>query len=421
MKKAQNKLVIDSNSLLLYLILALLAAYVVLRGSFGSFYSQANTTTMQYTAGGSGHGIIAIFLSCSALMFIFILSVSVYNRTRHYFTSNQRICIALIMLTSICWIFIDLFTASVRELLGQSTSCFIYLIAFGAYIGADKQMWNKLKVPVFLLSVALIPLSFIYILSFISTYTGRIGNSPQIIYLSTGFWPLAISSLCYQYEKKGYLFILQVLQILALLVSIIFGTRGWVVQSALLMLVYYSRSHQGKRRRKSIIGTIALLLLVILAVWFILSNFFPSYWNVLLARLNSDTRSWQYQDIFSQTSFWNFLIGQGTFATYVSTLYGDYKFIDNVFLYLLFHYGFLMTISYLVFLISPIVKSRKWCVSSLDKMPAFVLFMWVLANAGLSIYNAPMIDVKTFLIVVLVGRSYRNIFEGKQKGGKTIL
>ena len=84
----------------------------------------------------------------------------------------------------------------------------------------------------------------------------------------------------------------------------------------------------------------------------------------------------------------------------------NYKYIDNQYLYALFHYGALLTLPWLCFWLIALLKRKESSVRiDGERSSMFIVIMWLMALGGLSVYNAVTINPQNFVVALIAGRS----------------
>lgn len=346
---------------------------------------------------------LTVGLDLAALLFIIILVWRIYIRNAKKFSNffNFNLIIFLFVITA--WTFISFMQVGVHDTLYRSSNPLVYLTVLAIIIGFDSNMWAKLSKISFLLAVLNISLAYFYYFNLTMIYSGALlGNSPVMTYFVAGFWLTAVSLVGYEDKsrKKSALIYTQI--VLLLILSIIVNSRGWMFQSIILMLL--AAFHIG--RTKGIIRFIKAFLtitLIGLVAYYILDNYYLDYLITLIDKFGKDTRSFQYIEVFSQIPAYQFIIGGGIDAKYHSSLYGEYSYIDNQYIFILFHYGILMLLPYIYFYLYSILSVWK-AKFVINKSGMFIVIMWLLALGGLSVYNWVIIDIKNFILPIVAGR-----------------
>jgi hypothetical protein len=184
--------------------------------------------------------------------------------------------------------------------------------------------------------------------------------------------------------------------------AVLIRARSWLIQSViLLLLTIFSKTN--KNEYGTFLKRLLLMCLIVCVFLLIVYIAFPQYVTAILDKGLSDTRSSQYWELLRSMDFSTWIFGKGLNATYTSSLYGDYQYIDNQFFNITFHYGVFMSL--LVFLPSiyafiKIFRSK----SKINKIFSLgLIFMWIASLNGLSIYNTINLDVKNIIMFYLVG------------------
>lgn len=394
-------------NVMLSISILLLIVFLIDRGSFGYYYTLPDSLTLRYHP-GHGSGLFFVAVTCLALAFIMAALFMIPKKSLKCLSGFQTINLSFLLLIAAIWSLITILIYGPKALLTQTTSSFVFMLAFAVFLGTNDKVWKLVGDWSFIISLFAIPLALFYVVSFSDASGLRISNSPQIIYLSTGFWPLAISALCFR-QKRFKRFVTPILLIMALMTAIIYVSRSWIIQCMLLIVFYAYKRLRDANRKVNLVKIIIFTFLLICFSAVVIKTWFTPYYDLLFERLLDDTRTWQYSSLFSQYGFFDFLIGKGLFASYITTVYGEYKYIDNTFIFTMFRYGMFFMLSYLFLILGPVFRLlRRKSLSYIHKMPAAILFLWFLALVGVSVYNAQMIDIKCLFIFILIGRCYRN-------------
>lgn len=159
-----------------------------------------------------------------------------------------------------------------------------------------------------------------------------IGWCPARDYLAIGMSFLWVSIAV---GGKSSLYFKQIgLCLFACVLSLLLTTRSWLIQPLLAMLMLTLTSPVEFRFKRTF--TVALIFISALLM---ISFFIPSVVEVFEARIGEDTRSGQYEVFFDQVDPESLVVGNGITAGYS---YGDdsnYRWFDNQFLYLAYHFG----------------------------------------------------------------------------------
>lgn len=388
------------------LAIGLFLVLMIYQAGLGSFSYMPGSNSVEYKYGGSDISSFSMYIAFA------ILVIMGFNRSPIYF-KKTKFASALLILLSIIMAFYfasDVVEFGLNRNLAQSTGPIVFFILWGLYLGQESDIWDLTIDVSRILGPTLLIISLLVSLFFVGQYGGHIGNSPQIMLLGNGFWPLAIAMLGNDKKDTKFtkFFLLAALGC-ALVTAFLYGTRSWIIQCILLLILYLFKDSNGKVLN---LGNILLGGVLLYVVFNTSISNFTENWDYLSGRMANDTRSFQYQEIFNQFSFTDLFFGQGTYGTYQSSLYGDYKYIDNTLIYTWFHWGFVSMLCLAGILLYPPIKiilSKRYTKGA--KMRAAILVLWFLALNGLSVYNTMTLDLRNALIVLALGNSYREIYQ----------
>jgi hypothetical protein len=198
-------------------------------------------------------------------------------------------------------------------------------------------------------------------------------------------------------------------------VAIVSQSRSWTLLTLLLGVAWTCLriAHQGWLK--------SAFLLALLSVGGVLAiNRFTSHMSdsdsavgKLADRLGDDTRSGQYVDFFADVKPAELLVGRGPKGTWYWTDVGDYQFIDNGYLWMLFLGGVPLLLAYFVLQVLPAIPLLRHVVVYLrqgeasDAACICMLIFWGLALGGLSTFNGPALALPSFLVALWAGRCHR--------------
>ena len=295
-----------------------------------------------------------------------------------------------------------------------------YLLLLGFWVGMEESVFDTVK-------TAFFPLALLYAAAFIAEFVdsySRFGwviyqNSSLMSYFSNMFWLAAAAVYVRVSEKKtigwGYLF-----PLFLFIAAFILRSRSWIIQSVLFLLLTAAEAGKNRKTEKGSRPIRSILIAVVLmaVAVFILTRYFDAFVESVLNKGTTDSRTFQYEEMFAQTPRYKWIFGQGMTATYTSALYGEYAFIDNETLYLSFHYGVIFAVLYFAPYIGALFKAIK----ARKELPAFLfgfgmMVLWLCSINGLSVYNRILLDTKSFLMPLLAGRLYYTAKEALRKKG----
>lgn len=235
-------------------------------------------------------------------------------------------------------------------------------------------------------------------LDFMRSFPGmRMADGKIIEYFLSALFLLGIWSIKGRNSKLHHL-IIYICAFVLIFCSIIITSRGWMLQSFLLLIFCYISFSE--RIISSRLTRICLLLSVFIVMYIMAQHFLGDQIRFIISRFSKDTRSGQLMEFFSQVPLSKLAVGQGMNASYSFAGQSSYKYIDNQFLFFMFRYGVIPLVLYLLpFACSLFGKScRNKAASWLSQK--FVIIMWLLAMGGLSVYFTLRIDISGFFILI---------------------
>lgn len=344
-------------------------------------------------------------LNLAALLCVILLAWRIYSKNAKKFSSFFNCNLITILFAITGWAFISLMQVGVKNTFYMSSNPLVYLTVLGIIIGFDRNMWAKLIKLAYPFALLNVVLAYYHFFSFTSMYSGALpgGNSPVMTYFITGFWLTAVSVVGYEDNKRIKSVLIYAVILLLIVLSVVMYSRGWMFQSVILMVV--AAFNMG--RKKGIIRlfkTSFIVILIGLVAYYILENYYINYLISFINKFGTNTRSFQYVEIFRQTSIYQFIFGGGMNARYYLDFYGEYSYIDNQYIFTLFRYGIFMLIPYMYLYVSPAFSLWKTKLEINKKSGLFIVVMWLLALGGLSVYNGIIIDIKNVIIPMVAGR-----------------
>ena len=336
------------------------------------------------------------------LAFFTIVFVLLINSFRNLSNSLYSLVLLMFCVVHTLLAMLDL---GVATGLYSSNLPLYYLLVFGFFAGKKEELWLTVK-------KAILPFTLIYLVAFFYEFAfsyinyGWViyQNSSVMVYFSNAFWLVATYIYTRISENKTKLLI-YLFPVVLLIGAVIIRSRSWVIQSILLLVItVIGAVFSGKKRSNRFISSFVLIAVLLGIAALVLYGYFGEFVDSVLDKGTTDTRSFQYEEIFSQTPFYKWIFGQGMTATYHSSIYGDYSFIDNEFVYLSFHYGAIFATLYFVPYIVAFVKNLK----ARKSIPAFlfsfgIILLWLTSVNGLSVFNRIFLDVKSFVMPFLAG------------------
>ena len=385
----------------LYIILVLFGILLLYQAAFGSFEYVPGSERVEYQYGGSDISSFSMYIAFALFV------ISGFKSYMNYGKKYGGLVFVLFILSAIMMSFFiyDMIEYGLHKQLAQSTGPIVFFILWGLFFSQNEDVWDSALKIARIIGPFLIIASVGVSVFFANVYGGHLGNSPQIMLLGNGFWPLAIGMLGNEKQDNSIMKVFFIFCVgCALTTALLYGTRSWAVQCFLLLGLYLFKESKGKIIN---IPTIVLATITGILVISLVENSFSENWDYLSGRMGDNTRSFQYEEIFSQFGFGDLFFGRGTFGTYRSSLYGQYMYIDNTMVYTWFHWGFIAMLCLIYILLYPffkIILSNK--ASRYDKVRVTILLLWFLSLNGLSVYNTMTLDIRNTFIVILLGKEY---------------
>jgi hypothetical protein len=389
-----------NHRLALALIFSCFTYYVCVRGFVGNYYIPKGTLNVYFQIGGNTLSTIILYIG---FVISVMLGISEYKKEYH----QKFILLPVVMFIPIfIWSITDLFNGhTLRSLLGITTiNPLTFFMLSAAYIGMNPSAWKMVISVCKTLSIVFVAMSVITTIIFYTTYGAvYIANSPQIIFLSIGFLPLAVRVLLSE-KTSNMLNIL--LLVVAFFCATFYNSRGWVIQIGLLIICYFFiRNKRYSSIKKA--GLIMVGLVVLLVAFTAIMRVIPDRVASLMEKFDTgfDSRAWQYDELLSQYTFSDLLFGKGSFATYNTDVYGTFMYFDNAFVNIAMKYGIFVSALFLIILLQTPLKLLLFQkITAKDKYPAIIILLFFAAIMGLSVYFVVSVDLKFFIISILLGR-----------------
>lgn len=377
------------NNIIYYLPLILFVLIWIVRGFSGHYVPVAyNSDIMDYEAEGSVisnllYGLVFIVFICysfaakfksNGLNFIFITSIiigilyfaeGIIVHDEHFFPLSRAALNPLYLL--------------------------IFPTAFVAY---DKRGVESLLKIIICISLLFVVLG-IYV--FITDVNGVIvrGHTPILQFRTGAFWGFVFyMSFKPQISKIDYVILLLGL-IWCTLISFIIASRSWCIQGILSLLILHFIAFKTDNTKK--LSFFAIGLFCICVVPNLYDLFFDSVWyDMFINKLEQDTRSMQYVEVFKQMPLSYFIFGNGFSTSWIQDSV-EYRYIDNQTIMFLYRYGLLPTITYYIFILTPVVRILMKHEKANYRNLIFI-FMWVMAINGLAVFNTLNWDWSNYLV-----------------------
>ena len=337
------------------------------------------------------------FITLAITMLVLISTLALSFGSMHRNNTGTIIMLSAFSLIvgTVIWTFITVRDVGFVDLIYTSIPPYVYLTALALYIGMDRDVFASFIKHAPIIGCISIILGLVYNVQFLLQHAGSVlGNSAAMVYFVQGILLMSIYSFCA--EKPSRLVVYAAIGLCGLS-AMLLNSRSWMLQSA-IWLVAFVWFTGGKAGFVRFLKIVALLAVTVAVVYIVVQIFFPHIIETLLKKMEMDTRSQQYIDLFAQTEWYQFIFGAGYDFTYDSVLNGDnYRFIDNAYLLMLIRYGVIVAVPYTMIFLVPVLVSRF----SKESVP---LVMWLAALGGLSVFCVTTIDIKSIVISICAGR-----------------
>lgn len=355
-----------------------------------------NEKYAMYFERGDTSSPIFILLIHSALLIVFIAGVREICKNKKYFIYG------FLLFLTISFYFAKTFLEDgVYSALTSPTTPIVYLLSLAFFVGMDDKIWNAVRKCLPVLIVAYICLLIYSYMSLLNRYGAVVvGNSSLIFYYVALFWCSIIYLTDRIIRKEDIGLFQQLLIAFNIVFAVIINSRSWILQSCLVAIVIYLFGTT-KHNIRTKFFRLSLLLITGLLVLQLLDNYFSTYLTFLSNKLGSDSRSHQYIEIASASSFWGWIFGNGAKAMYYDSAQGFIANIDNQYIFIAFHYGVVVLLQWLapqVMALVSIVKNRN-----IRLIAALPIICWFMALGGLSVFNVVYCDIKHLLIMLYMG------------------
>lgn len=304
------------------------------------------------------------------------------------------------------WTFISLKENSLQTVFFDGLATSIILLTLTCALGFDSTIWGIIKRRILFICSLLGIVFFFSVFSFWSQYGMKWPTNASykgiFTYWITSVW---IFTFIYCNDKKRRK-VVYLMNIMVVVAAFITQSRAWVLQTLILLFITFVLSGRRNKGFKFMMGCL-LVSIAIISVSYI----FPSVTGNLFDRGLEDTRSGQYVIFFSQHKLSDLIFGLGLNATYRYLGNNFYPYFDNQFMFIMFHYGMLPVISWLIVYFS-IFKRRKFQVTEDERIiraAKYVGTFVLMAYLGLSTYYQIEFGYSSVLIMILLGNAIKRI------------
>ncbi len=382
--------------------------YCMMGGSLETNYSPERIETLfVYEANWPGRLLIALGAAC------FIMAGLLSQARQRGFRLGQaaRIGLWALLACSLFWFLWIVNPADLKTSLNITYTPLMWFMVIGIFVAFGLPISQDVDMVV--LSIAVLSAGHALWAYHADTLIAMAGGSPLYTSFVTAFWTLA-----YCVAAPGALlnrvrsFLWVPLLVLAYL-AIVVGMRGWSIQIGFLAVMLVAMSHRRQSLPYYVGGGLAAICLV---AW--VMHVQPGLLDRFFERLGADTRSHQYQDLFLRVDWVGLFRGYGPLATYDSGRTQGYNYIDNQVLYVLFKFGAVTLIGYVLVILLPAVRVLflpvPWRVRALAVVPV----LWLLAMVGVSTFSAITMNTANYVLILTAGHCHSILWRHQSTRGR---
>ncbi len=281
-------------------------------------------------------------------------------------------------------------------------------------VGYNDKWWPLIKKAIFIIACLFTFYSFCEIIVAFSRFGFEYrltSGAPMYCYEIGLFATYGLIILTDEWKKNRKLLVF-ILVLLLFFNSAILQGRSWFLQTVILFVIYLFNIKEVLKKHKTLaifvpVGIITITLVIFLSNIELFEGLIDRFVN------SGDTRTSQLEQFFSQVSFGELLIGQGTKASYVYNNDMNFLFIDNQVLLFMFRFGIIPTICYCFLILYPFLKSIfLWSKKMMYR--SVVLIAWFAAMMGFSVYFSISFGAMSLLILLYSGRLFYEIDNRKK-------
>lgn len=228
------------------------------------------------------------------------------------------------------------------------------------------------------------------------------GHTPLLQFRTGAYWGFIFYlSFKSSLSKQDYIILLIGL-VWCTLIAFVIVSRSWCIQGILSLLLLNIIALRSFKLRG--IAILMLLLSIIIVIPYLYDAFLSSVsYDRFVSKLEDDTRSMQYIEVFSQMPSHYFIIGNGFHTSWMQDGF-SYNYIDNQTIMFLYRYGIIPTLTYYLFLLVPIFRIINIKRFRQYSKNVIIIVLWIFAINGLSVYNTLNWDWANFLVVISCAR-----------------
>ena len=368
-----------------------------------------------------------IVIGCSFLSFLLMVILIAFRLFKKNIPSYLFILTLILIIFGLFWILYSIMfnNISLTLLLRDSFPPMAMITCGIILVGYNNKWWSLLKKMLLIFSCFFVFYSFYEVIRAYSIFgfDYRItSGAPMYLFIVGLYATYGVVVLTDEWKKK-YKALMFILIVILFFNSAILQGRSWFLQMCILFFIYLIRIYSYlKKHNKGLQYFIpSLIILFILVIFVSKIELFEGL--IFRFETSGDTRTHQLEAFFSQVSFKELFLGGGIRASYSFNGDPNYHFIDNQVLLFAFRYGLIPTFVYLMLYFVLFIKTIKTKNRGL-LVKMIVLFSWLLAMIGLSVYFNLGFGMPHTLMMLYVGRLYYEVdkfYKKDEKNEKNII
>lgn len=284
------------------------------------------------------------------------------------------------------------------------------------FCGFNEQRWKKILPVIYFIILLIVVDLTINIFKLGSGFNREMAVAFLRVPLNDLFWLSPLLFLIPQdrlYLKLLSLYSLSLLGISSLMIA----TRSWLVYfffyCFMFSLIAFLSANSATKRILIIYSAVFIFALGIGTAYIVANTQINTGVEVLINRIDKDSRSTQLSLFFSRVPTSQIILGAGPRGTWKWSEVGPnakYRFVDGAYLLMLYIGGIPLLLTYCSLVIYPFVKSllyfKLFSLSELDRACIILGCVWSLALTGFSTYNNPNLTLGPYVILLCSGRCW---------------
>ncbi|SEO64033.1 hypothetical protein [Paenibacillus sp. OV219] len=405
-----NEMSINLKGILFTGIVVLMLISLILPGMTGSWTRNDAWKAYTYVFHYSTLTTLCSYMA-TCLIYLLLLVCIWSNHAK----GKALLFIYLSTLVFIVWTLFTIYEASFQAMLFDDASINMILVPLFYLLGYEKSIFESARrmMPyILVLMCGLILWSCAsFIMQFgVSTETIDSPSKEMFAVAISAYWCYSLGTPDNNRFHRSFKY---VLGICLLICAFLIRSRSWVIQCVLLLYAMSTNGSGKKAARRKVLAVFSVVLVFALIIYML-----PNVTGALFDRANEDTRSGQYEIFFSQVEPASLIWGQGYNASYSYIGNENYRYFDNQFIYMMFHYGALPVLCLLGVISGLFRKINKDHLTAEER--AYIIgcrmmsFFFLAALGGLSVYFKFGCNLSTLLVFIFIGRGLEMMSESRK-------